>query len=109
MPKFIPVDHDPFPGIEFAPADHDPFAGPGSTLQPPDAATSDKDQQISYNKLDCVGAYYACLLLRGTFAEPKSAAKPRRSAKVGQRPYLRRASLEDRIEDQDRRSLRPHC
>src|SRR5437899_19686 len=26
MAEFIPVDYDPFPGIEFEPVDHDPFA-----------------------------------------------------------------------------------
>ena len=107
MPKFIPVDHDPFPGIEFVPVDHDPFAVPGPNVQAPDAATSDNDQQISYNKLDCIDAYNACLLLRGLLRGDKICRQA--EAKTGQRPYLRRVSLEDRIEEQDRRSLRPHC
>src|SRR5260370_20424745 len=84
MPKFIPVDHDPFPGIEFVPVDHDPFAVPVPNVQAPDAATSDKDQQISYNKLDCLAAYYACLSLRGgAFRGQKTCSQAKQTCEDG--------------------------
>ena len=37
MVDFIPVDHDPFPGIRFVPVDRDPFAG---ALNPIDETAS---------------------------------------------------------------------